>query len=71
MVRSRPLEAADAGFRPIVNFWTQWARHFGPLSGSEPNAKNLAALSTYQTRQIKRFGDYVYTVTTPEPFDRG
>jgi L-seryl-tRNA(Ser) seleniumtransferase len=20
----------------IVNFWTQWTRHFGPLSGSEP-----------------------------------
>lgn len=25
-------------------------------------------LSPYQTRHIKRFGDYVFTVTTPEPF---
>src|SRR5260370_11135326 len=23
-------------FLAIVNFWTQWTRHFGPLSGSEP-----------------------------------
>jgi hypothetical protein len=28
-----------------------------------------AALSPYQTRHIKRFGDYVFTVTAPEPFD--
>ena len=28
-----------------------------------------ATLSPYQTRHIKRFGDYVFTVTAPEPFD--
>jgi TnpA family transposase len=31
--------------------------------------EDLAALSPYQTRHIKRFGDYVFTVTAPEPFD--
>jgi hypothetical protein len=25
----------------IVNFWTQWARHFGPLSGSAPKLADL------------------------------
>ena len=28
-----------------------------------------ATLSPYQTRHFKRFGDYVFTVTPPEPFD--
>ena len=32
-------------------------------------SEDLAALSPYQTRHIKRFGDYVFTVTAPEPFD--
>jgi hypothetical protein len=31
--------------------------------------EDLAALSPYQTRHIKRFGDYAFTVTAPEPFD--
>jgi hypothetical protein len=31
--------------------------------------EDLATLSPYQTRQIKRFGDYVFAVTSPEPFD--
>jgi len=31
--------------------------------------EDLAALSPYQTRHIKRFGDHVFTVTAPEPFD--
>jgi len=31
--------------------------------------EDLATLSPYQTRHIKRFGDYVFTVTSPEPFD--
>ena len=31
--------------------------------------EDLAAFSPYQTRHIKRFGDYVFTVTAPEPFD--
>ena len=31
--------------------------------------EDLAALSPYQTRHIKRFGDYMFTVTAPEPFD--
>jgi Tn3 transposase DDE domain-containing protein len=31
--------------------------------------EDLATLSPYQTRHIKRFGDYVFTVTAPEPFD--
>jgi hypothetical protein len=31
--------------------------------------ENLATLSPNQTRHIKRFGDCVFTVTTPEPFD--
>jgi hypothetical protein len=31
--------------------------------------EDLAALSPYQTRHIKRFGDYVFTVTAPAPFD--
>jgi hypothetical protein len=26
-------------------------------------------LSPYQTRHIKRFGDYILTPSTPEPFD--
>jgi TnpA family transposase len=31
--------------------------------------EDLATLSPYQTRHIKRFGDYVFTVTSQEPFD--
>ena len=31
--------------------------------------ENLATPSPYQTRHIKRFGDYVFAVTSPEPFD--
>jgi Tn3 transposase DDE domain len=31
--------------------------------------EDLATLSPYQTRHIKRFGDYVFTVTSPAPFD--
>jgi hypothetical protein len=30
---------------------------------------DLAALSPYRTRHIKRFGDYILTPSTPEPFD--
>jgi len=30
---------------------------------------DLAALSPYQTRHIKRFGNYILTPSTPEPFD--
>ena len=30
---------------------------------------DLAALSPYQTRHIKRFGDYTFTSSAPEPFD--
>ncbi len=33
------------------------------------NREDLAALSPHQTRHIKRFGDYVLTVTAPKPFD--
>jgi TnpA family transposase len=31
--------------------------------------EDLAVLSPYQTRHIKRFGDYILTPNTPEPFD--
>ena len=31
--------------------------------------EDLATLSPYQTRHIKRFGDYTFTTTAPEPFD--
>jgi hypothetical protein len=31
--------------------------------------EGLAALSPYQTSNIKRFGDYSFTTTAPEPFD--
>ena len=31
--------------------------------------EDVATLIPYQTRHIKRFGDYVSTVTSPEPFD--
>jgi hypothetical protein len=30
---------------------------------------DLLTLNPYQTRHIKRFGGYVFTVTSPEPFD--
>ena len=30
--------------------------------------EDLATLSPYQPRHVKRVGDYVFTVTTPEPF---
>jgi hypothetical protein len=31
--------------------------------------EDLAVLSPYQTRHIKRFGDYILTPNIPEPFD--
>jgi hypothetical protein len=31
--------------------------------------EDLATLSPCHTRHINRFGDYMLTVTTPEPFD--
>src|SRR6266545_260024 len=31
--------------------------------------EDLAALSHYQTRHIKRFGDYTFSARAPEPFD--
>jgi TnpA family transposase len=31
--------------------------------------EDLAALSPYQTRHIKRFGDYTFSTSAPEPFD--
>jgi hypothetical protein len=30
---------------------------------------DLAQLSPYQTRRLKRFGDYTLSVSSPEPFD--
>src|SRR6266851_862440 len=30
------LSASLLDILAIVNFWTQWTRHLGPLSGSEP-----------------------------------
>ena len=31
--------------------------------------EDLATLGPYPTRHVKRFGDYAFTVTSPEPFD--
>jgi hypothetical protein len=31
--------------------------------------QNIATLSPNQTHHTKRFGDYVFTVTSPEQFD--
>jgi hypothetical protein len=33
--------------------------------------EDLAQLSLYQTRRLKRFGDYTLSITSPEPFDTG
>ena len=30
---------------------------------------DLAQLSPYQTRRLKRFGDYTLSLSAPEPFD--
>ena len=30
---------------------------------------DLAQLSPYQTRRLKRFGDYTLSLSSPEPFD--
>jgi hypothetical protein len=30
---------------------------------------DLAQLSPYQTRRLKRFGDYTLSMSSPEPFD--
>ena len=30
---------------------------------------DLAQLSPYQTRRLKRFGDYTLSLSPPEPFD--
>ena len=38
-------------------------------AGFPATREDLAALSPYQTRHIKRFGDYTFTATAPEPFD--
>ncbi len=31
--------------------------------------EDLAQLSPYQTRRLKRFGDYTLSMSTPDPFD--
>src|SRR3954454_21874550 len=31
--------------------------------------EDLAQLSPYQTRRLKRFGDYTLSMSSPEPFD--
>jgi Tn3 transposase DDE domain len=40
-----------------------------PAEGYPVIHEGLAALNPDQTPHIKRFGDHVFTVTTPEPFD--
>jgi hypothetical protein len=37
--------------------------------GYQVKPEDLPALGPYQTRHIKCFGDYAFTVTSPEPFD--
>jgi hypothetical protein len=34
-----------------------------------PPVEFASSSSPYQTRHFKRLGDYVFTITTPEPFD--
>ena len=39
--------------------------------GYPVHREDLAALSPYQTRHLKRFGDYAFTASAPEAFDGG
>jgi hypothetical protein len=38
-------------------------------AGSPGTRDDLAALSPYRTRHLKRFGDYAFTTAAPAPFD--
>ena len=55
-----------------IGYWANpspaYAFASAPLAWPD-NRDDLAQLSPYQTRRLKRFGDYTLSLSPPEPFD--